>query len=157
MTTAPTASILGGPDFYVQKGSTINLTCTIRLAPDESPAFIFWYHEDEVKIWISKNFLVFHFIAHNTQMKKKIKLLIFIDLSFLLLLWCYIIIKYTCTYKYLGDKLWQQRRYLNWNTKGWFNNITSPHTECRWNKFGQIQLLTIKCHCGKHTSSRFKR
>ncbi|KAL7019645.1 hypothetical protein ACKWTF_011189 [Chironomus riparius] len=44
----PTASILGGPDFYVQKGSTINLTCTIRLAPDESPAFIFWYHEDEV-------------------------------------------------------------------------------------------------------------
>lgn len=46
---APTATILGGPDFYVQKGSTINLTCTIRLAPDESPAFIFWYHEDEVK------------------------------------------------------------------------------------------------------------
>lgn len=45
---APTASILGGPDFYVQKGSTINLTCTIRLGPDESPAFIFWYHEDEV-------------------------------------------------------------------------------------------------------------
>lgn len=52
---APTASILGGPDFYVQKGSTINLTCTIRLGPDESPAFIFWYHEDEVmSLWITE-------------------------------------------------------------------------------------------------------
>lgn len=45
---APTATILGGPDFYVQKGSTINLTCSIRLGPEESPAFIFWYHEEEV-------------------------------------------------------------------------------------------------------------
>lgn len=61
--TAPTASILGGPDFYVQKGSTINLTCTIRLGPDESPAFIFWYHEDEVmgkeKLFSSNDF---HFL-----------------------------------------------------------------------------------------------
>lgn len=43
----PTASILGGPDLYVNKGSTINLTCTIRYSP-EPPAFIFWYHHDEV-------------------------------------------------------------------------------------------------------------
>lgn len=45
---APTAIIQGGPDFYVQKGSTINLTCSIRLSPDEAPAYIFWYHEKEV-------------------------------------------------------------------------------------------------------------
>lgn len=60
--TAPTASILGGPDFFVQKGSTINLTCTIRLGPDESPAFIFWYHEDEVikaKLLSSRSFFLF--------------------------------------------------------------------------------------------------
>jgi hypothetical protein len=42
---------MGGPDFYVQKGSTINLTCTIRLGPDEIPHFIFWYHEDEVSLF----------------------------------------------------------------------------------------------------------
>lgn len=45
---APTATILGGPDFYVQKGSTINLTCSIRLGPEESQIFIFWYHKEEV-------------------------------------------------------------------------------------------------------------
>lgn len=46
--TEPMATIMGGPDFYVQKGSTINLTCTIRLGPDEIPSSIFWYHEDTV-------------------------------------------------------------------------------------------------------------
>jgi hypothetical protein len=28
-------------------GSTINLTCTIKYSP-EPPAYIFWYHHDEV-------------------------------------------------------------------------------------------------------------
>lgn len=43
----PTASILGGPDLHFDKGSTINLTCTIKYSP-EPPAYIFWYHHDEV-------------------------------------------------------------------------------------------------------------
>nr|XP_018909923.1 PREDICTED: kin of IRRE-like protein 3 isoform X2 [Bemisia tabaci] len=43
----PTASIIGGPDLYVDKGSTINLTCTIRYSP-EPPQYIHWYHHDEV-------------------------------------------------------------------------------------------------------------
>lgn len=43
----PTATILGGPDLYVDKGSTINLTCAIRFSP-EPPPYIFWYHLDEV-------------------------------------------------------------------------------------------------------------
>ncbi|GLV37668.1 defective proboscis extension response 6 [Carabus blaptoides fortunei] len=43
----PTAAILGGPDLHVDKGSTINLTCSIRFSP-EPPAYIFWYHHDEV-------------------------------------------------------------------------------------------------------------
>jgi hypothetical protein len=30
------------------KGSTIDLTCTIPLGPDESPELIFWYHTDEL-------------------------------------------------------------------------------------------------------------
>ncbi|XP_063225135.1 protein sidekick-like isoform X2 [Bacillus rossius redtenbacheri] len=45
--TVPTATILGGPELHVDMGSTINLTCTIRFSP-EPPAYIFWYHHDEV-------------------------------------------------------------------------------------------------------------
>lgn len=47
--SAPTALILGGPDLHVDKGSTINLTCTVHFSP-EPPAYIFWYHEDNVRI-----------------------------------------------------------------------------------------------------------
>jgi hypothetical protein len=47
LVTVPTATILGGPDIHVDKGSTINLTCTIKYSP-EPPAYIFWYHHDEV-------------------------------------------------------------------------------------------------------------
>uniref|UniRef100_A0A8D8UXJ4 Down syndrome cell adhesion molecule homolog n=1 Tax=Cacopsylla melanoneura TaxID=428564 RepID=A0A8D8UXJ4_9HEMI len=43
----PTAEILGSPDLHVDEGSTINLTCSIRYSP-EPPAYIFWYHHDEV-------------------------------------------------------------------------------------------------------------
>lgn len=45
----PTASILGGPDLHVDKGSMINLTCIIRYSP-EPPSYIFWYHYEEVSI-----------------------------------------------------------------------------------------------------------
>ncbi|XP_065165221.1 protein sidekick-like isoform X2 [Atheta coriaria] len=45
--SVPTAAILGGPDLHVDKGSTINLTCSIRFSP-EPPAYIFWYHHDDV-------------------------------------------------------------------------------------------------------------
>lgn len=50
--TVPTAAILGGPDVHVDKGSTINLTCAVKYSP-EPPAYIFWYHHDEV----SKNWM----------------------------------------------------------------------------------------------------
>ncbi|CAG9809685.1 unnamed protein product [Chironomus riparius] len=43
----PTAAIHGAPDLHFDKGSTINLTCTIKFSP-EPPAYIFWYHLDEV-------------------------------------------------------------------------------------------------------------
>ncbi|XP_075163740.1 hemicentin-2-like [Haematobia irritans] len=43
----PTANIHGGPDFHVDKGSTINLTCTVKFSL-EPPAYIFWYHHEEV-------------------------------------------------------------------------------------------------------------
>lgn len=73
-TSEPAATILGGPDLYVDKGSTINvknkwlfslihsafnhneymffilqqLTCTIRFG-NEPPGYIFWYHENKVR------------------------------------------------------------------------------------------------------------
>lgn len=51
----PTAIILGGPEeLYVDKGSSINLTCLIRFCP-EKPSYIFWYHNDDVS-----NTIYFH-------------------------------------------------------------------------------------------------
>lgn len=47
LSAVPSARILGGPDLHVDIGSTINLTCLIQFSP-EPPAYIFWYHEDEV-------------------------------------------------------------------------------------------------------------
>lgn len=46
----PTAVIWGGPDIKVEKGSMINITCTINYST-EPPAYIFWYHQDEVTIF----------------------------------------------------------------------------------------------------------
>ncbi|XP_025417107.1 neurotrimin-like [Sipha flava] len=46
-TKVPSASISGGPDIHVNEGSTINLTCVVKFSP-EPPAYIFWYHYDEV-------------------------------------------------------------------------------------------------------------
>lgn len=43
----PTATIMGGPDLHFDRGSTINLTCTINFSP-EPPSHIIWYHLDEV-------------------------------------------------------------------------------------------------------------
>lgn len=49
--TVPTAYIIGGPDLHVDKGSTINLTCSVRYSL-EPPAYIFWFHQDEVSIGV---------------------------------------------------------------------------------------------------------
>ncbi|KAK0077534.1 hypothetical protein PV325_003780 [Microctonus aethiopoides] len=45
MTKEPTTEILGGPDLYIDHGSTINLTCIVLNSP-EPPAYIFWNHND---------------------------------------------------------------------------------------------------------------
>ncbi|XP_075161270.1 zwei Ig domain protein zig-8-like [Haematobia irritans] len=43
----PSASIIGAPDLHVNKGSTINLTCTVKFCL-EPPAYVFWYHHEEL-------------------------------------------------------------------------------------------------------------
>lgn len=43
----PTTDIIGGPDLYIDRGSTINLTCVVLYSP-EPPAYIFWNHNDAI-------------------------------------------------------------------------------------------------------------
>ncbi|KAG7175033.1 putative Immunoglobulin domain-containing protein 4, partial [Homarus americanus] len=43
----PHTHILGGPDMYINKGSTINLTCVVEFSP-EPPDFIYWNHNNKI-------------------------------------------------------------------------------------------------------------
>lgn len=45
----PTARIVGSSERYVDRGSTINLTCIINHNPDP-PSATFWYHNNKVCI-----------------------------------------------------------------------------------------------------------
>ncbi|XP_018324066.1 Down syndrome cell adhesion molecule-like protein 1 homolog isoform X2 [Agrilus planipennis] len=47
------SEILGGPELYVDVGSTINLTCVVRHSP-EPPAYIIWNHEGTIITYSSK-------------------------------------------------------------------------------------------------------
>ncbi|XP_011257711.1 zwei Ig domain protein zig-8 isoform X1 [Camponotus floridanus] len=43
----PKTEILGAPDLFINRGSTINLTCVVLQSP-EPPAYIFWNHNDAI-------------------------------------------------------------------------------------------------------------
>lgn len=43
----PLTTILGGPELFINMGSTINLTCVVQHSPEPPPA-IRWTHNDEV-------------------------------------------------------------------------------------------------------------
>jgi len=45
----PVTEIAGGPDLFINKDSTINLTCYVRYAP-EPPSTIIWSHNHQVSI-----------------------------------------------------------------------------------------------------------
>lgn len=45
----PSAEIIGSKDVYIDRGSTINLTCIIHNSP-EPPAYIFWNHNNAVSL-----------------------------------------------------------------------------------------------------------
>ncbi|KAG7301199.1 hypothetical protein JYU34_014071, partial [Plutella xylostella] len=42
----PLTTILGGPELFINQGSTINLTCVVQHSPEPPPA-IRWTHNDE--------------------------------------------------------------------------------------------------------------
>lgn len=43
----PETEIIGGPEVFIENGSTINLTCVVRFSP-EPPAYIFWNHNEAI-------------------------------------------------------------------------------------------------------------
>ena len=43
----PRAVVLGGPEFHVDVGSHVNLTCIVQFSP-EPPEYVFWHHHDQV-------------------------------------------------------------------------------------------------------------
>jgi len=45
--TEPETEILGGPEIYIEGGSTLNLTCVIRGSP-EPPSYVFWRQGDKI-------------------------------------------------------------------------------------------------------------
>lgn len=45
----PKSEILGGPELFVDNGSTINLTCIVEFAA-EIPTTVQWSHENKVGI-----------------------------------------------------------------------------------------------------------
>ena len=47
----PETEIVGGPDMFIDQGSTINLTCVARFTPGH-PKDVLWYHDNEVGMTI---------------------------------------------------------------------------------------------------------
>lgn len=47
ISTEPITTVLGGPDLYINAGSTINLTCIVQNLPIP-PSFVVWTHNNEV-------------------------------------------------------------------------------------------------------------
>lgn len=56
LVSEPITIIIGAPDLFVNKGSTINLTCVVKYAPEPPPMMI-WSHNSEVGI-ISRDGMV---------------------------------------------------------------------------------------------------
>ncbi|KAH1006155.1 hypothetical protein HUJ05_006919 [Dendroctonus ponderosae] len=43
----PVTTLLGGPEMYINKGSTMNLTCVVQHSPEPPPS-IYWTHDQQV-------------------------------------------------------------------------------------------------------------
>lgn len=50
MFSEPITTIIGGPDMFINKGSTMNLTCIIKHSP-EPPPLIYWTHDSKVSVF----------------------------------------------------------------------------------------------------------
>lgn len=64
----PITTILGGPDLYLEGGSTVNLTCIVHHLP-EPPLSITWSKDGEVSLTVNlkvmKNFTLYNKFTGN--------------------------------------------------------------------------------------------
>jgi neurotrimin len=51
--SGPITEIVGGPDIYVDRGSTLNVTCAIA-AGSKEPEFIMWSWKEKVRVQSTK-------------------------------------------------------------------------------------------------------
>lgn len=49
--TEPISTIVGGPDMYINTGSTVNLTCIVQHSPEPPPS-ICWTHNNQVSSFL---------------------------------------------------------------------------------------------------------
>lgn len=54
LSTEPVTMIVGEPEMYINKESTMNLTCVVRHSP-EPPLTIYWTHDNEVRCDIKRD------------------------------------------------------------------------------------------------------
>lgn len=47
----PITTLLGAPELYINKGSTMNLTCMVKHSPEPPPS-IYWTHNSQVSVGI---------------------------------------------------------------------------------------------------------
>lgn len=47
LVSEPITEILGGPDLFINMGSTINLTCLVKYVPEPPPTML-WSHNSQV-------------------------------------------------------------------------------------------------------------
>lgn len=66
--TEPITTIVGGPDLYIDTGSTVNLTCIVKFLP-EPPPIVHWTHNNEVNLLI--HFKPFKYINYDGFFKKQ--------------------------------------------------------------------------------------
>lgn len=72
--TEPLTMIIGGPEIFINTGSTINLTCIVKNSP-ESPFAMYWTHNNEVckPLCISSLNKFFYLANTKTEMKNLFK------------------------------------------------------------------------------------
>lgn len=58
----PVTEVVGGPELHINKGSTINLTCIVKFAPEPPPTVI-WSHNRQVSStiynYVLKNLIIY--------------------------------------------------------------------------------------------------
>lgn len=57
----PVTTVIGEPEMYINRGSTMNLTCVVEFSPEPPPA-IFWTHNEKVS-YVLLNIIIAHYIT----------------------------------------------------------------------------------------------